>query len=1018
MNDNILRALMQLVALVAQYNKSQLHSNAHVLIKIYLEQSQGRYNVRVHLKQFYDYFQTFLGEIKSKPNKKTEEIDEEKVRNVCRQLTSDLQQNERIVLFLSFMELINIDRKVTSEEYLFTDILAEEFKIDVDDYKNAVGLIYFDPPQDIDKDDQVIIADFEINQADELEGSWITEHNNTEKNLSGIIHRRGLKGKIYVMHIKNANFYALRYIGADSVYLNKKKIISGKVYTLNLYDYLRFTNNDPISFYDFSNMFRSDNKNLKLVLNGHNISIKSRTNKKEFVVHPFSFSEESGHIISVIGPIGSANALFQIFSAYSNNFEGKLCLNNYDYVSEHFKISKLLGYVPSKPIYHPDISIEKNLYLVAKLHFPSYNNEKLKHSVEVILDKFHLQKQRTLIPSKAAEVDLSRLHIRLFNLAVELIRDPLLLVIENAIDDLSASDAEHILDILRNELERGCLIFVSAVQPNSSLLKYSERVWLFDEQGYIVYNGSANEVFQYFQSFQSNFTSSEEQCPYCGVLNPDMLYQIIQQKVLNKQGKLTIERKITPLEWYLHYKERIEKNSNFKECKKVLPLHPGNIPSIDLQYYVYSIKTYLSKHTHVGENLALLLVSPLVALILAFVFRNDWSASYHFGQNPNIHIFFVISILFHLFYGFVFSDRESRLDSNLIEHHLPKNISYFSYINAKITWLFPVSLISTFLYVFLAVTILDISGLLVKFWLVLFSISCLGNILGILLYNVGRSFFKTYLIFGVYLAFCLVFSGSVVRFDQLSKNITNEQYVPFLAELSPVRWAYEAIAVDQIKNNQYESKFYNTDRNIENAKFNANHLIPALQNFVLQFWQQNSDKKENITVLKNEMDSLAKRYPEIYPFEYRKLLTTGSVNPKILDEASDYLTYLQMHFFDRVRELTNQRTQIENHLIDSIGKTGFSEFKSCFFNPFLFELQNWSVDKERVIVNKGSLIKIMNPIFHIPESNLGRAQFFSPVKLFNKYYYETIWFNLFVIWVFVFINYILLLSTFFKVRPR
>ena len=101
MNDNILRALMQLVALVAQYNRSQLHSNAQVLIKTYLEQSQGRYNVRVHLKQFYDFFQTFLGEIKSKSNKKNEEIDEETVRNLCRQLAEELQQNELATIFES-----------------------------------------------------------------------------------------------------------------------------------------------------------------------------------------------------------------------------------------------------------------------------------------------------------------------------------------------------------------------------------------------------------------------------------------------------------------------------------------------------------------------------------------------------------------------------------------------------------------------------------------------------------------------------------------------------------------------------------------------------------------------------------------------------------------------------------------------------------------------------------------------------------------------------------------------------
>ena len=740
MNDNILRALMQLVALVAQYNRSQLHSNANVLIKTYLEQSPGRYNVRLHLKQFYDFFQTYLGENGNKSIKKNEEIDEEKVRSLCRQLTSELQQSERIVLFFSFLELINIDRRVTSDEYRFTDILAEEFKIDEDDYRNATGLIYYDPPQDISRDDHVVVADLEVNQADELEGSWVKEHSPLSNHLTGTIHRRGLNGKVYIVRIKDVNFYAIRYIGNDSVYLNKKKMVRGKFYTFNLYDYLIFTEGDPISFFDITNFFRSENNNLKLVLNGYDICIKSHSKNKKILVHPFSFSEESGHIISLIGSTESSNALFRIFSAYCDHFEGKLTLNNYDYTTEHFKLSKLLGYVPSKPIYQQDISIEKNLYLVAKLHFPSYSEKKIQYTIDCILDKCHLQNQRTLIPSKALGTELSHLQIRLLNLAVELIREPLLLVIENAVDNLSASDSEHILEILRSELDTGCLVFISASQASASLLKYSERIWMFDDQGYIVYNGSSDEVFPYFQSFQSNFAGAEEKCPYCGVLNPDVLSQIIQQKVVNKQGKFTLERKITPLEWHLHYKEKIEKKSSFKESKKALPIHPGNIPNIDLQYYVYSIKTYLSNLTRIRENIVQLVISPLIAVLLAFIIRNDWSSAYHFGQNPNISLFIVASILIHFFYGFVQGDRESRMDKDLLEHHLPKNISYFSYINAKITWLFPFSFISSLLYTGLTTLILSINGLFIQMWLVFFSVACLGNILGILFFNIGKFF--------------------------------------------------------------------------------------------------------------------------------------------------------------------------------------------------------------------------------------------------------------------------------------
>ena len=47
----------------------------------------------------------------------------------------------------------------------------------------------------------------------------------------------------------------------------------------------------------------------------------------------------------------------------------------------------------------------------------------------------------------------------------------------------------------------------------------------------------------------------------------------------------------------------------------------------------------------------------------------------------------------------------------------------------------------------------------------------------------------------------------------------------------------------------------------------------------------------------------------------------------------------------------------------------------------------------------GAYIQKMDPIYLDPvDSNFGRAHFFAPYKKFFGRYYETYWFNLFVIW--------------------
>jgi hypothetical protein len=82
--------------------------------------------------------------------------------------------------------------------------------------------------------------------------------------------------------------------------------------------------------------------------------------------------------------------------------------------------------------------------------------------------------------------------------------------------------------------------------------------------------------------------------------------------------------------------------------------------------------------------------------------------------------------------------------------------------------------------------------------------------------------------------------------------------------------------------------------------------------------------------------------------------------------------------------------------------------KSSFNQPLLAFVSAGKPGKN-YIETEGEIIQSDNPIFRLPDNNFGRSHFFAPEKLMNGYYYDTTYFNLFVLWFEIFVIYVLTL---------
>ena len=126
-----------------------------------------------------------------------------------------------------------------------------------------------------------------------------------------------------------------------------------------------------------------------------------------------------------------------------------------------------------------------------------------------------------------------------------------------------------------------------------------------------------------------------------------------------------------------------------------------------------------------------LLEVPLLALILGYISKYSENGIYTFGANKNYPVFLFMAIIVALFVGLTVSAEEIFRDRKILEREKFLNLSRLSYLFSKISFLFVLSAIQTLSFVLVANTILDVKGMLLQQWLILFSTACFGNVLGL-----------------------------------------------------------------------------------------------------------------------------------------------------------------------------------------------------------------------------------------------------------------------------------------------
>ncbi|MFN8206546.1 MAG: ABC transporter permease [Bacteroidales bacterium] len=936
---------------------------------------------------------------------------------IAREVEQELDLHERLVVYLSVLEFIIADSEVTDRESAFLKAIADTFAISEAEQSQIINLVMHHCSDAVVPGSCLIYEGMQVDPTDELEGAWVDRHRpRAEHDLQ----RReipGFEGQLIFLFLPVSHTIIAYYLGHQYI------TIAGK--TLDPFHPVLFSDGniikgrgfDPIHFREVARYFLKENEYSRIVLDGYGLGSVDNANSG---IKQFNFCEESGHLVGVIGSAGTGREhLMKILAGLLKPGMGKITLNGYDLFQDRFKLQGVIGFIPSQDLLIDTLTVFETLLINAELCLAGYNREDLLLLVDKTINELGLQPVKNSVVGKPGDQHLSRLQRKMVHLGLELIRDPSILVIDDPVNGLSSFETERVLDVLKELSIRGKLVIVGMEQPGPEFFRMLDRLWILDQGGYMVFQGNPTEALNYFKKKAFISQVRDKECRVCGIIDTGQITAILEARMLTGSGKMSEQRKKTPADWHELYLKEIEPDLNRIESRRVIPRHLSSVPTELNQFLLFGKRNLISSWRSRKLFLLLILAAPITAIIIAFLTHFSTDQGYFFSENRSLPQYLFLSIISTLFIGLLTGISGLDKEHLLIERENNLNLSWFSFINSKLAIIFLVSALQILLFAAAGNYLLEIRAMTLVYWIVLFSLACFANILALNLSAGIRTKWINYLLIPVILVPQILFCGAIIPFDDMPPALSDKTQVPLLGDLAASRWAYEALAVSQFRDNHYERKIFSAEQAISDFSFKSSYLVPRLQTKVEDVrkhlgesgWEERNE--QNLMIVRNEIEAL-NDYEGVFPFEFTDSLYSGSFSDEIADETQGYLTYLKLQLFNMRDEANARKDSILLALQGSEPASQILALKSKYHNNKLADLVLSRGENTRVLEHAGRIIQKKEPVFVYPLSDMGRAHFFAPVKKLNGQFVDTLWYNLSMIWIMIFVLYLTLLTNALK----
>jgi len=1001
MYEGIIETLIKLFAIISDF-RDKLSDESKLLVESYLKENLNRELVDKYMtlyQKYVDYYHVEAREILYRDNGKGKRfINRNYLNKICLSIVDHFDLNSRFMIISQLLNFINKSNGLNFDDLKMVNIVARGLKINMQEYDNLYRFFLFSIDKVKDKS-----CLFVVTGNPEYPDKKITH-----------LYRENQQVEIQIIRIHSTNALFFKYWGPRNLYLNGHRLDQHRLYFFPQGGILKTSRIIPIYYSSIMSRFIQEKGKPKIVFQAENIEY--HFNKKVTGLHPFSFQERSGDLVGILGGSGvGKTTLLNILNGKIKPSKGKISINGRDiHASENAGILKgVMGYVPQDDLLLEELTVYQNLEFNARFCFGNMKNEQIEAIIQQALVDFDLVEARDLVVGNPLKKMLSGGQRKRLNIALELMREPSILFVDEPTSGLSSADSEKVMYLLKRQCLKGKLVFANIHQPSSGLYKLFDRIIIMDKGGRVVFFGNPMEAITYFKHEANYVNPDESECLTCGNVKTEQPLRIIEARMVDPFGKSIRRRKISPDEWYESYKEKVE--PRVIDFMKTNPVKEEELPGVLFktpnwfkQLNLFFQRDFASKKSNKQYLTIALFEAPLLALILAFFSKYSFQGKYVFSENDNIPAFLFMSVVVALFTGLIISAEEIFRDRRIRMREEFLHLSKGAYFASKIIMLFIISAIQVLSFVAIGNYMLEIDGLTFSTWAILFSTACFANLLGLNLSAGLDSAVAIYVLIPLLFVPQLLLSGVIVDFNKMHYSLSSYDRTPLIGDVMVSRWSYEALAVNQFKNNDFRRMFFDEEVEKNDLAFKTYFLIPEIGTYLSIYSrhlsQNDPEEADQYTaLLKNSFNDLRSAVPAQSDSVYSSvnLIGTSGFGANTRKQLNAYLDKAKSFYEGRYRLMSNNLDNRYNQLRDQLGgNDAFIAFKNKYVNKKLEFLVRDKYSPQKLYVSENRIYQGDEPVFRHPVYHNGSAHFYASSKYIGNLEVDTVLFDIAVMWLF------------------
>src|SRR5215469_9941454 len=597
---------------------------------------------------------------------------------------------------------------------------------------------------------------------------------------------------------------------------------------------------------DFSERIIEEERNIIRQLEVRDLSLRFRGGK--LALDGISLTVNRGEMVCVMGASGSGKStLLKAICGQYPPTNGSVLLNGRSLYDNLEALRSYVAYIPQDDAFDEHLTILENLNYAAAIRSPHLSPKDRMRRIDSKLIELGLSERRDSIVGSSVKKYLSGGERKRLNIGLDMISSADVYLFDEPTSGLSSKDSEHVIEIIRS-LAHNKIVLVTIHTPTSKIFQMFSKAVLLDKGGHLVFFGTPQEMLQYFAQVehQQHFGTELGGCPACGTTRPEFIFDVLETPLRdlsgdviydeNSRGQLVPARRYAPDFW----RDKYEAFRLIQDVRQVSVVQPGAtappIPSAKRQpvrwrdewvkFRTVFKRAFISKLRNRTNLWTTIFEAPLLSALIGFVLRYAENSTYNFASAFHIPTYLFLALVVAMFLGLTNSADDIIRDRAILERERNLNIHLPYYVLSKFLTLSLFAVVQCVLFLLIGDAILEIRGM---FWPYLWFMgtTAVGGVAGGLLISSLVNDAKTAAnIVPLVLIPQIILGGALIKYDEMNRNLdflyvlTRDQAakdqqpadgrmrpqdleVPFICQLIPMRWSYEAMIVAQAKLNPF-----------------------------------------------------------------------------------------------------------------------------------------------------------------------------------------------------------------------